>query len=158
MKHPLREVVMLSQPNLITNLPFSVHRPSWYFSSKLAYYYTNCAKRTAVPINSLGSFHSAHRRHNPFKLQGVPIAVQKRKIQRLWNNHLQIDQFPPEGKKLKERKKLNSSSLPSWRESTPRACCRMIPISFSWCLLRGHRSQLHYSIPKWYPQLRTMTS
>lgn len=34
----------------------------------------------------------------------------------------------------------------------------MIPISFSWCLLRGHRSQLHYSIPKWYPQLRTMTS
>lgn len=75
MKHPLREVIMLSQPDLITNLPFSVHRPSWYFSSRLAYYCTNCAKRTAVPINSLGSFYSAHRRHNPFKLQGVPIAV-----------------------------------------------------------------------------------
>lgn len=75
MKHPLGEVIMLSQRNLITNLAFSVHRPSWHFSSKLAYYHTNCAKRTAVPINYLGSFHSAHRRHNPFKLQGVPIAV-----------------------------------------------------------------------------------
>lgn len=36
MKHPLREVITLSQTNLITNLPFSVHRSSWYFSSKLA--------------------------------------------------------------------------------------------------------------------------
>lgn len=36
MKHPLREVITLSQTNLITNLPFSVHRSSWYFSFKLA--------------------------------------------------------------------------------------------------------------------------
>lgn len=38
-----------------------------------------------------------------------PVQCGERKIQRLWNNHLQIDQFSPEGK-TERNKKLSSSS------------------------------------------------
>lgn len=36
-------------------------------------------KNTPVPIQSLGSLHNALRKHNAFKLQGVPTAMWRKR-------------------------------------------------------------------------------
>lgn len=59
--------------------------------------------------------HCTMHRGNQVSLNFKEFSLQcgERKIQRLWNNHLQIDQFSPEGK-TERNKKFNSSSYNAW--------------------------------------------